>query len=112
MIAIAGTIDFDSAESRDAAVAASAPLQRATREDEPGCIFYSLGADPVVDTRIQVFELWADAASLEAHFVHDNYFATRTLLRGSGMTSSDNRKYRIDAEAPVYDADHIATAEF
>ena len=36
----------------------------------------------------------------------------RDFLRGSGMTGADNKKYRIDAVAPVYDEDHVATVEF
>ena len=112
MIVIAGVIDFDTQESRDAAAAGSAPFQKATRDDEPGCLAYCFAPDPVVATRIQVYELWEDAPTLAAHFLHDNYFDMRDFLRGSGMTGANNRKYRVDADAPVYDDDHVATVEF
>ena len=45
---------------RDAVVAASAPLQPPTL-DEPGCRAYSFTADPLMDDRVWVFELWDDA---------------------------------------------------
>jgi quinol monooxygenase YgiN len=112
MIIIAGVIDFDSKESRDAAAVGSAPFQKATRDDEPGCRAYCFAPDPVVDTRIQVYELWDDAPTLAAHFLHENYFNMRDFLRGSGMTGAENRKYRVDADAPVYNDDHVATVEF
>ena len=112
MIVIAGTIDFDTKDSRDAAASGSAPFQAATRAEEPGCGAYCFAADPVVETRIQVYELWDDAPSLTAHFLHQNYFNMRDFLRGSGMTGADNRKYRIDAVAPVYNDDHVATVDF
>jgi len=36
----------------------------------------------------------------------------REYLHGAEMTGSTTRKYRIDAEGPVYNADRVATAEF
>jgi quinol monooxygenase YgiN len=112
VIVIAGVIDFDSTGSRDAAATGSAPFQKATRDQEPGCLAYCFAADPVIDTKIQVYELWEDAPTLAAHFLHENYFNMRDFLRGSGMTGADNRKYRVDADAPVYNADHVATVDF
>ncbi|MFM7534297.1 MAG: putative quinol monooxygenase [Acidimicrobiales bacterium] len=111
MIIIAGIIDVP-IETRDAVVAESAALQKATRDDEPGCLAYCFAADPVVPGRIQVYELWTDAASLEAHFQHPNYHNMRALLGASGILAADNWKYRIDAKDPVYGADRVASARF
>jgi hypothetical protein len=36
----------------------------------------------------------------------------RTLLGRSGITGADVHKYRIDAVAPVYNAQRVATASF
>lgn len=112
MIIIAGTIDFSGLAERDEAVSAGAPLQQATRDEEPGCLAYCFAPDPCVDHRIQVYELWQDEASLAAHFQHQNYFDMRTLLGGLGITAADNRKYRCDLSEPVYDDTMTARADF
>lgn len=112
MIAIAGHIDLVDASERDDCVAATADLQRASRDDEPGCLAYALSADPVVPGRIQVFELWSDEASLAAHFAHPNFAATKAVLGGFRRGPSAVRKYRIDLDAPVYDETGRPRADF
>lgn len=112
MIVIAGTIDLVDASERDACVAATADLQRATRDEEPGCLAYALSADPVVPRRIQVFELWADEASLAAHFAHSNFIAAKATLGRFRRGPSAVRKYHIDREGPVYDDMGTPRAEF
>ena len=112
MIIISGTIDFNDEENRNAALEASRAPQQATRDDEPGCLAYCFSADPCVSNRVQVYELWSNGDDLDAHFEHDNYHNMRLVLRNSGMTESDTRKYRIDAHDPVYGEDKIASARF
>ncbi len=112
MIIIAGTIDFGSVESRDRAIEIGRPLQQATRDDEPGCQAYCFAPDPCVDTRIQVYELWTDEASLAAHFLHENYFNMGKALRDCGIVAADNKKYRCDLAEPVYDDTGTARADF
>lgn len=112
MIAVDAAITMSDRAHRDDAVARSAPIQAATRADEPGCLVYYFAADPVRDDLIQVYELWADEASLAAHFDHPNYHAMRDLLASSGMVGATARKLRIDAEAPVYGPDGVASATF
>lgn len=112
MIAIAGTIDLEDPSDRDACIAATAALQAATRADEPGCLAYSLSADPVVPGRIQVFELWADEASLAAHFAHPNFSGMRSLLGDFRRGPSAVRKYRIDLDEPVHDETGSPRADF
>jgi quinol monooxygenase YgiN len=102
MIVVGATLDFADEAARDAAVAASAPIQKATRDEEPGCHFYCFAADPCVPTRIQVYELWEDEASLAAHFVHPNYDAMRAKLRTFGITAAWNRMYLTTKDEPVY----------
>ena len=103
MISILGYIDVDPAD-RDRLVASTVDLQRATREDEPGCILYAMAADPVDPGRITIVELWDSAASLAAHFEHPNFFATGAVLRSVPRLGGQIEKYRIDAVAPVKDA--------
>lgn len=103
MIIVTAILSFASAADRDAAVAATIDIQRATRDDEPGCLAYCFGPDPAEPTHVQVYELWTDAASLDAHFSHPNYAAMVSALRGSGILNSDNRLWMADDRGPVYD---------
>jgi quinol monooxygenase YgiN len=112
MIIVAGHLDFVTQQGRDGAVMAAVDLQQSTRHDEPGCLAYSFAADSAVPTRVQVYELWSDAASLEAHFQHPNYTAMRALLRSFERAGASVAKYRCDATAPIYNADGVATASF
>jgi quinol monooxygenase YgiN len=112
MIVVEAVINLVDPRRREACLDASAPVQRATREDEPGCLVYCFAADPVVDGRIQVYELWEDAASLAAHFEHANYREMRTLLAGFGLASAVSRKHLVARSAPVYDDDRRPTAGF
>jgi len=88
---------------RDSLVAESAPIQEATRRDEPGCLVYCFAADPVEADLIQVYELWIDDAALQQHFTHTNYTAMRNMLNGAGLASAVSRKHRVDATRPVYE---------
>ncbi|MEO1064710.1 MAG: antibiotic biosynthesis monooxygenase [Actinomycetota bacterium] len=103
MIIVTATLSFRDQAARDAAVAATVDIQAATRDDEPGCVAYCFAADPAEPTHVQVYELWTDAASLDAHFAHPNYAAMVEALRGSGILASDNRLWLADDRGPVYD---------
>ena len=111
MIAIVGWIDVPAAD-RDRVVASTADIQRSTRDDEPGCLAYAITADPVNPSRIQITELWRDAASLEAHFQHPNFRATGDAMRAVQRLGASTMKYRIDAEDSVRGPDGAATAKF
>ncbi len=111
MIIIGGTIDLADASKRAAGLEESIPLQLAPRTEEPGCQAYVFYADPCVDNRIQVYELWDNHASLAPHFNHENYFQMGGLLRGLDITAV-NRKYRCDLVEPVYDDTGTARADF
>jgi quinol monooxygenase YgiN len=102
VIIIAATLDYADQESRDAAVSESAATQQATRDEEPGCHVYCFAADPCVPTRIQVYELWEDEASVAAHFLHPNYLAMRDILRTHNPTAAWNRMYLVARDEPVY----------
>ena len=111
MIAIIGHFDVDPAE-RDRLVAATADIQAATERDEPGCVSYSITADPASPGRIRVTELWEDAASLDAHFEHPNFVAAGEVLRSVERRGGTARKYRIDADDDVRGDDGRPTSTF
>jgi quinol monooxygenase YgiN len=105
VIVVEAAIRVADAARRDALVAATAPIQQATRDDEAGCVVYCFAADPVEADLIQVYELWTDEASLYAHFEHPNFHTMRTMLNDAGLVSAVSRKLRTDAESPVYGDD-------
>ena len=111
MIIITGTINIP-ADKRAACIAAIAPLQESTRLNEPGCKSYVLAADPVNPAAISVVECWADAAALEAHFKHPNFAAIGKMIGEHGITGADVAKYRVDAQASVFNAEGAPSASF
>ena len=111
MIVIAGWVDVDP-DARDELIASTVELQRATRNDEPGCMAYVFTADPAVDGRIHIYEQWASAADLDAHFQHPNFHATGALLRAQPRRGGEMAKYHIDKTGPVRDPDGQASATY
>ena len=111
MIAIFGHLDVDPAD-RDALVASTVELQRSTRADEPGCLHYTIGADPADPGRIVITELWASAEALDAHFAHPNFHATGAALRGGRRLGGSAEKYRIDAGDQGRGPDGAPTTRF
>ena len=111
MIAVIGHIDVDPSE-RDRLVASTVDLQRATRRDEPGCLVYTMAADPAEPGRISIVELWESAEALDAHFLHPNFKATGEALRAAPRLGGSALKYRIDACDPVKGPDGSASATF
>ena len=104
MIIITATLSFETQADRDAVVAETAPVQAATRNEEPGCLAYCFAPDPVATENIQVFELWTDPESVTAHFAHPNYAKMVDVLHAcSGYVRSDNQLYMANFRGPVYD---------
>ena len=112
MIIIAGTIDLQDPSKRDETLAIAGTLQQKTRDEEPGCLAYVFSADPCVEGRLVVHELWRDEASLAAHFKHPNYMNMRDALGRIGLKGADNKKYRVDLSEPVYDSSFTPRADF
>jgi quinol monooxygenase YgiN len=104
MIIVTATLSFETEADRDNAVARTAPVQQATRDDENGCLAYCFGPDPVEQTHVQVYELWTDPQSLAAHFDHPNYAQMVDVLHNcGGFLKSENRLYAADDRGPVYE---------
>jgi quinol monooxygenase YgiN len=112
LIAVEAAITVADPAQRAALIERTAPIQQATRDDEPGCIVYCFAADPCRADLIQVYELWESEEALAAHFDHPNYHDMRTMLNDGGLAGAVSRKHRIDASAPVYGADRTPSAAF
>jgi quinol monooxygenase YgiN len=102
MIIVVAAIRFANQEDRDKAVALSADVQLATRQQEAGCRAYCFSADPCEPTRIQVYELWEDSDSLATHFDHPNYHKMVEVFSQTGFLESINRAYLTSQDEPVY----------
>jgi quinol monooxygenase YgiN len=102
MIIVSAKIVFASQSDRDRAVELSAPIQQATRNEEPGCHAYCFSADPCDAVAIQVYELWEDSESLVAHFDHQNYNDMLEAFSSVGLLESINRAYLTERNEPVY----------
>ena len=112
MIIIAGFLEFEDRHARDAILDAGLDLQAETRNDEPGCVEYCFSADPSVETRIRVFEMWSDQAALAAHFEHPSFHAMREVFHQFPRTGGEIKKYRCDLSEPVYDDTGTIRADF
>jgi len=112
MIVLAGTGEFATRQGRDECLAASGQYQEPTRRDEPGCLAYYFAADPVVETCMVVYELWADEAALAAHFQHRNYRHMGAHFAKHGFVQGNFKKYRVDRSEQVYDDTFTPRADF
>ena len=65
MLIVSGHFIVDPSE-RDEFITQRRDSMRATRE-EPGCLEYDMAADPVDETRVMLYERWADQASFDGH---------------------------------------------
>ena len=111
-VIVAARLDFATQAQRDEAVRLTTPVQMRTRNEEAGCHAYCFAADPGVPTRIQVYELWEDRASLLAHFSHPYYAQMVEILRGIGIVDTWNQVWEAGDHGPVYSAEGGPNPDF
>ena len=109
-IVISAQIDVEPA-GRDGALRTAQPWIDGALA-QPGCIHYDWSADLNALARINVFEEWESEQALAAHFAGPQYAGMLAHLGQSGITNAVSRKYRVDAEAPVYNAEGKPTPVF
>ncbi|MEM6827061.1 MAG: putative quinol monooxygenase [Pseudomonadota bacterium] len=109
-IVISAQIDLDPAQRADALTKGKPHIDAALAQ--PGCIAYDWSADGNDPARVNVFEEWESEAALAAHFAGSAYAGMRDHIGAFGLTGAVSRKYRVDAEAPVYNAEGVATEAF
>ena len=95
MLIIAGTLVTQPGE-RAAFLDAVQPMVAATL-NEAGCREYAFSPDPNDNTRIMLYELWDDQASLDAHFASDHMAAWQETRKGLALASRNINKYMIDS---------------
>ena len=109
-IVISAQIDLDPAQREAALKSARQWIDGAL--SQPGCIHYDWSADLDNPARVNVFEEWESEDSLAAHFAGPHYAGMLGHIGQYGLTSAVSRKYRVDAEGPVYGADGKPTEKF
>lgn len=109
-ILISAQIDLDPAQ-REAALLSGQKWIDAALE-QPGCIHYDWSADLNNPARVNVFEEWESEEALAKHFDGPAYAGMRDHIGGFGLTGAASRKYRVDAEGPVYNDQGVATPAF
>jgi len=109
-IVISAQIDLDP-EQRDNALRAAQPWIDGAL-DQPGCIHYDWSADLDKPSRVNVFEEWESEESLAAHFAGPQYAGMLGHIGACGLQNAVSKKYRVDAEGPVYGPEGKPTPEF
>jgi quinol monooxygenase YgiN len=109
-ILISAQIDLDPAQREEALQSAKEWIDAALAE--PGCIHYAWSADPYNPSRVNVFEEWESEETLASHFDNPAYIGMRDHIGRFGLTGATSKKYRVDAEGPVYGPEGKATEKF
>jgi quinol monooxygenase YgiN len=109
-IVISADIELDPAKREAALTTAQKWIDGALSQD--GCIAYSWCADLNDPARVQVFEEWETEESLATHLAGPQYRGMLEHMGGFGIVNAVSRKYRVDKEGPVYNAEGVATADF
>lgn len=109
-IIIAGYLDFDP-DQCPGVLTDVKDLIEATY-DEPGCLHYRWGFDPLVPGRVLVFEEWENEEGLQHHFDNECYSRMGEHFQKIGIRGFDVKKYRVDLAEPVYDNDGVPRADF
>ncbi len=109
-IVISAQIDLDPAQRAEALASAKPHIDAALAQD--GCIAYDWSADGNNPARVNVFEEWESEEALAHHFANDAYAGMRDHIGTFGLTAAASKKYRVDAEGPVYNEQGQATEAF
>ncbi len=109
-IVISAQIDLDPGQLAIALTSAKPHIDAALAQD--GCIHYDWSADGNNPARVNVFEEWESEEALAAHFAGQAYAGMRDHIGQFGLTNAVSKKYRVDAEGPVYNAEGVATEAF
>jgi len=98
MVIVAGTLEVDP-DQRETFLAGRIDAMRTSRA-EPGCLEYTLSADPTDPRRVMLFERWARREDLDAHLA-----ASRARPASSGTAVAPKAVsifvYDVTGERPL-----------
>jgi quinol monooxygenase YgiN len=98
MVIVGGSFEIKPDE-RDEFLAGRLDAMRASRA-EPGCLEYTMSADPIDPGRVVLFERWADQAALDVHMAAMGK-APRPEGRQVAPTSASITIYDVSGERPL-----------
>ena len=98
MVIVAGTLEVDP-DQREAFLAGRIDGMRASRA-EPGCLEYTLSADPIDPRRVVLFERWARQEDLDTHLAA---MRARPASPGTGVApkAASIFVYEVTGERPL-----------
>jgi quinol monooxygenase YgiN len=98
MVIVGGTFEMDPTD-RERFLAGRQELMRASRA-EAGCLEYTFAADPIVASRVVLFERWESQEALDAHIA-----ALRAAPPSSGPEVATSESsiiiYDVSGERPL-----------
>ncbi len=109
-VVVSADVKLDPAKREETLKTAQKWIDGALAQD--GCIAYSWSADINNPARVCVFEEWESEQALANHLAGPRYRGMLAHMGSGGITEAVSRKYRVDKEGPVYNAEGVATAEF
>ncbi len=98
MVIVAGWMELDP-DKREAFLAGRIEGMRTSRA-EPGCLEYTMSADPVDPRRVVLFERWARQEDLDAHLAA---MRSRPASQGTGPAPAkvSIMVYEVTGERPL-----------
>jgi len=109
-VVVAAQVDLEPAGRQEAIDKARELIENTL--SQPGCIRYDWSIDVADPARVNVFEEWESEEALASHFAGPYYAGMLAHLGGYSILNAVSCKYRVDAEAPVYNEQGVATADF
>ena len=109
-VVVSADIKLDPAKREQVLKSAQKWIDGALSQD--GCIAYSWSADLNDPARVLVFEEWESEDALANHLAGPQYAGMLGHMASGDIAEAVSRKYRVDKEGPVYNAEGVATAEF
>lgn len=79
---------------------------------QTGCVRYDWNMDSSNNGRINVYEEWEDEAALTAHFAGDNFKAMGAKIGEFGVLGAKARKFSINQEGSVFNANGAPSVKF
>ena len=98
MVIVGGSFELDP-DQREEFLAGRLDSIRASRA-EPGCLEYTMSADPLDPSRVVLFERWADQGALDTHLAAMQS-APRPAPGGVAPKAATITVYDISGERPL-----------
>ena len=100
MIVIAGRAKLHASELDDARQAGS--VMAAASRAEPGCVDYRFAIDIDDPLVVQVFEQWASADALDAHFATPHFQAFSEVILRAVDGPAEFTRYEVSSAGPLF----------